>query len=246
MWARQKTTAYKWKNGTDKLCHLILAISLPILVCILVGCESAKPPTASAVNLRDSVPVMTTYGVSKLISDSGVIRYKIVAEEWKVYDRTNPPKQTFMQGLLLQQFDEKFHIQMYITADTAYWYDQYLWELRGRVCLWNAEGTVFQSELLYWDMNRHEFYSNVYSHLVSPTREVTGESFQSNEQMTRYEVNVTQAAFPVPQHESSNEQADTTASIDSIVSAEPIVIPISPKRATSNYGKTKRIDGSYR
>lgn len=217
-----------------------------ITVSVLVSCESAKPPIADAVNLRDSVPIMTTYGVSKLISDSGVIRYKIVAEEWKVYDRTNPPKQTFMQGLLLQQFDEKFHIQMYITADTAYWYNEYLWELRGRVCLWNAEGTVFQSELLYWDMNRHEFYSNVYSHLVSPIREVSGSSFHSNEQMTRYEVNITQAAFPIPQHEGETTSTDTTAVADSLAIAEPLHPSISPQRKNGNKGKTKRMDGSYR
>lgn len=42
---------------------------------------------ARVVN-RDSLPVMTTRGVSKLITDSGVVRYKIIAEEWRVYDRT--------------------------------------------------------------------------------------------------------------------------------------------------------------
>jgi len=215
-------------------------------VAFMAGCESAKPPIAPAVNLRDSVPIMTTYGVSKLISDSGVIRYKIVAEEWKVYDRTTPNKQTFMQGLILQQFDEKFHIQMYITADTAYWYDDYLWELRGRVCLWNSEGTIFNSEILFWDSNRHEFYSNVYSHLVSPLREVSGYSFHSNEQMTRYEINVTQASFPIPNQNNTVEPSDTATVADTIIVAAPPQ-PTSPQRATTgHFGKTKRMDGTYR
>ena len=115
------------------------------LLTLIASCNSDKPPIAPAVELRDSIPAMTTYGVSKLISDSGVIRYKLIAEEWKVYDRTNPPRQTFNKGLLMEKFNEQFHIQMYITADTAYWYNQNLWELRGRVTVWNEDGVRFRS-----------------------------------------------------------------------------------------------------
>lgn len=179
--------------------HLsLLAIVCCIASILLASCESDKPPVAPAIKMRDSIPIMTSYGVSKLISDSGVIRYKVIAEEWKVYDRTNPPRQTFEKGLLLEKFNEKLRIQMFITADTAFWYNQNLWELRGRVMVWNDEGVRFNSELLYWDMDRHEFYSNKYSHLITPDREVKGNSFQSNEQMTLYEVNVSQATFPLP------------------------------------------------
>ena len=176
----------------------LLAIVCCIASILLASCESDKPPVAPAIKMRDSIPIMTSYGVSKLISDSGVIRYKVIAEEWKVYDRTNPPRQTFEKGLLLEKFNEKLRIQMFITADTAFWYNQNLWELRGRVLVWNDEGVRFNSELLYWDMDRHEFYSNKYSHLITPDREVKGNSFQSNEQMTLYEVNVSQATFPLP------------------------------------------------
>lgn len=167
---------------------------------IIAACSDQKPPTAPAVRHRDSTSVMTTYGVSKLISDSGVIRYKVVAEEWRVYDRTNPPRHSFPKGLLLERFNEKLHIEMYITADTAYWFNQDLWELRGRVKVWQDDGTVFTSSLLYWNMNTHEFSSNVYSHLITPDREVQGSSFRSDEQMRHYVVNNSRAVFPMPQH----------------------------------------------
>ena len=41
------------------------------------ACDNGGPPNGSAVRNRDSLPMMVTYGVSKLISDSGVVRYKI-------------------------------------------------------------------------------------------------------------------------------------------------------------------------
>ena len=202
------------------------------LLTLIASCNSDKPPIAPAVELRDSIPAMTTYGVSKLISDSGVIRYKLIAEEWKVYDRTNPPRQTFNKGLLMEKFNEQFHIQMFITADTAYWYNQNLWELRGRVTVWNEDGVRFRSELLYWDMNRHEFYSNKYSHLITPDREVKGHSFRSNEQMTLYEVNISQAAFPLPEsanNDNENAEGDTTQTV--VETKEPPVLTAEPKKS---------------
>lgn len=216
---------------------LITVMGIPMLV----ACHSDKPPVADAVQMRDSIPVMTTYGVSKLISDSGVIRYKIVTEEWSVYDRTNPTKQTFMKGLLLEKFNQKFHAEMYITADTAYWYNQNLWELRGRVCVWNEDGTIFNSELLYWDMVRHEFYSNKFSHLVTPDREVEGNSFRSNDQMTQYEVNFSHAVFPLP------DQLQNDTVIDEVSpNGAPIVLDEVPQPQAEVKPRERKIEPKMR
>lgn len=50
---------------------------------------------------------MVTYGVNTLISDSGVIKYRIVAERWEVSDKTRPSKWIFDKGIVLTQFDLK-------------------------------------------------------------------------------------------------------------------------------------------
>ena len=112
-----------------------MAISL---LAALWSCTSDAPPTAAAVRQRDSLPVMTTWGVSKLISDSGVVRYKLIAERWDIYDLTNPPRQEFPHGIFLEQYDDKFNVSLHLTADTAYCYNQTLWKLRGRVFARNA------------------------------------------------------------------------------------------------------------
>ena len=76
---------------------------------------------------------MVSYGVNTLISDSGVIKYRIVTERWDVNQVRQPSRWTFIKGLFLEQFDEKFHVEAYIQADTAWYYDKMkLWELRGR------------------------------------------------------------------------------------------------------------------
>ena len=132
-----------------------------MLLTFVASCDERKEHIASAIRDRDSVSMMTSYGVNTLISDSGVIKYRIVAERWDVNIVKNPSRWTFDKGLFLEQFDEKFHVESYIQCDTAYYYDQLrLWELRSRVRILTKSGIRFTSEQLFWDERSHELYSN--------------------------------------------------------------------------------------
>ena len=118
-----------------------------------LSCTDVKEHTAPAIHDRDSVSMMTSYGVNTLISDSGIIKYRIVTERWDVNVIKNPSRWSFEKGVFFEQFDEKFHVQAYIQADTAWYYDQKkLWHLRGRVRIRNImNGLIYQSEELFWD-----------------------------------------------------------------------------------------------
>ena len=101
-----------------------------------------------------------------------------------------------MHQVELEQFDEKFHVQAYIQADTAWYYDQKkLWHLRGRVKIRNINGLLYESEELYWDGIRHELYSNVYSKVTTPERSMEGTYFLSDERMTHYTVSNSKGSF---------------------------------------------------
>lgn len=195
---------------------------LVIGICLLtVACEQPREHTAPAIHERDSVSMMTTYGVNTLISDSGVIKYRIVTERWDVNTIKQPTRWTFERGIFLEQFDEKFHIEGYIYADTAWYFDQIkLWELRGRVRIRNVNGLVFRSEELFWDGLKHEFYSHKYSRVVTPERELEGTYFRSDEHMLHYEVTNSVGSFqsedlepepeePVNEPDKNKDAADT-------------------------------------
>ena len=98
-------------------------MTLPLLVAcqlvLMVACQEQKEHIAPAINPKDSVPMMTSYGVNALISDSGVIKYRIVTEQWDYNPNVDPSRSIFEKGLFLTQFDEKFHVQSYIQCDTA-------------------------------------------------------------------------------------------------------------------------------
>ena len=165
----------------------------------LWSCGNDAPPTGAAVRNRDSMAVMVTYGVSKMISDSGVMRYKVIAEEWRVFDKTHPARQEFTKGIFLERFDNNFQVDLYLTADTAYCYDQNLWELRGRVFIKNiANGIKVRTQKLFWDMGQHEIFSDVFTHLVTPDRDIKGNWFRSNENMTEFYIKQTSGYMPMP------------------------------------------------
>lgn len=172
-------------------------ITVLLQMIVLIACSEAKEHTAAAIHERDSVSMMTTYGVNTLISDSGVIKYRIVTERWDVNTVRQPSRWEFMKGIFFEQFDEQFHTQAYIQADTAWYYDQQrLWKLRGRVQIRKANRQlIYKSEELYWDGVRHKFYSNAYTRVETPERTIEGSYFESDEKMEHYLVTNSRGSF---------------------------------------------------
>lgn len=187
--------------------YVIVWILLFFIFCssFFSSCDNAKEHTAEAIRDEDSVAMMTTYGINTLISDSGIMRYRIIAERWEVNDNLNPPRWIFSRGLFLEQFDEKFHVETYIQADTAHYYNvKKLWHLWGNVRIRTVDGLRFYSEELYWDQTRHELYSNMYSHLITPERELQGAHFTSDEHMKHYKITDTKGSFTREDFEKDN------------------------------------------
>lgn len=169
------------------------------LFSIFMGCSGKVEHLAEPLAGKDSLLFMHSKGINTFISDSGVMRYHLVVEEWDIYNG-NPGELTtwkFMKGLLMERYDEKFHVDLFVQSDTAYLHRQQLWELRGRVVVRNVNGDVFRTEELFWDLDKHEMWNQQYIHITTPDRELEGTEFHSNEQMTRYTVFNSVGSFPV-------------------------------------------------
>ncbi|MBQ6652451.1 MAG: LPS export ABC transporter periplasmic protein LptC [Prevotella sp.] len=194
-----------------RLAYMIIGL------CLFVACREQKEHTAPAITDRDSVAMMTSYGVNTLISDSGVIKYRIVAERWEVNQKRNPSRWIFEKGVFLEQFDENLHVLSYIQCDTANYYDQKrLWELHGRVRILTKDGIRYTSEQLYWDESKHELYSHTWSKLVTPERTLEGRYFRSDEKMNRYYVSNSSGSFErgdLTGEDKEENKADTSRTI---------------------------------
>ena len=224
-------------SNVEHYIEKLLAAALGLASTLLLSCgEEAKEHTAAAIRDRDSVSMMTTYGVNTLISDSGVIKYRIVTERWDVNIIRQPNRWEFMKGIFFEQFDEQFRVQAYIQADSAWYYDQLkLWKLRGRVRIRNNNGLFYRSEELYWDGIRHEFYSNVFSRVITPERMLEGTYFRSDEHMTHYTVSNSVGSF-VPDSNSDDDTSGTPSQGTTPDSAQQVLQPMRP--ATQKHAKT--------
>lgn len=173
-------------------------IAMAVMSFFAAACGEKKRQLAEAVDEKDSLPDMRTVGVTTLISDSGMIRYKITTPEWLIYNKRNPAFWAFEKGVYLEKFDSLFHIDASIKADTAYYYvPKRLWELRGHVHIQNQQGDKFDTELLFWNQNEQRIYSDKYIRIVQPEQEIDGYGFESNQQMTEYKIFNNKGQFTV-------------------------------------------------
>lgn len=213
------------------VCKMEGRITLAVFVAaVFFGCTEPQEHIAPAVHERDSLSMMTSYGVNTLISDSGVIKYKIVSERWDVNIVKNPSYWLFEKGIFFEQFDEKFHVEAYIQADTAWYYDQQkLWKLRGRVRIRNNNGLIYESEELFWDGIRHEFYSNVFSKVTTPERTMEGTYFLSDENMRHYTVSNSKGSFEKEDMTGEKTEEEQKNPADTAKVVEPILRPQTQK-----------------
>ena len=214
-------------------------IGLPLLftfpLSLFTSCGEPAEHTAPPIYDRDSASMMVSYGVNTLISDSGVIKYRIVTERWDVNTVRELSRWTFEKGIFFEQFDEKFHVQAYVQADTAWYFDQKkLWHLRGRVRIRNVNGLIYQSEELYWDGMRHELYSNVFSRVTTPERTMEGTYFLSDEQMTHYTVSNSKGSFEREDITGDEKPQEQNSAADTVKAPEPVLRPQTQKHARRN------------
>ncbi len=209
----------------------LLIVAVHLACCF--SCTEAQEHTADAVNPEDSASMMTSYGVNTLISDSGVIKYRIVTERWEVNTVRQPSRWEFMKGIFFEQFDEQFHVQAFIQADTAWYYDKLrLWKLRGRVNIRNVKGLIYTSEELYWDGLKHEFYSTAFSRVVTPERTMEGSYFRSDESMEHYLVTNSKGSFMAADMTGEDEEPTAGEPADTL-QEEPTVRPAATKHRRS-------------
>lgn len=192
--------------------YISITTALAVVMLLLFSsCSGKKKELGAAITERDSLPVMDTRGVVTLVSDSGVIRYRLNAEEWLVYDKKDPPYWAFEKGVYVEKFDSLFQVEASIKADTAYYYDKKkLWKLISNVHIQSQKGELFDTELLYWDQNAKKVYSDKAVRVEQTDRIIYAEGFESNEQMTKYTFfKVNNTIFYVDEESAATVPADS-------------------------------------
>ena len=187
--------------------NITVAFCATVMFVLFPGCSKSGKNLADAVEERDSLPSMTSLGVTTLISDSGITRYKIITEEWSIFDKKNPPYWAFEKGVYLEKFDTLLHIDASIKADTAYYYDKNrLWELKGNVQIRSQRGDKFETSQMFWDEKNKTVYSDKYIKIEQEDKTLTGYGFESNQELTEYVIKNTTGIFIIEDTQANTPQ----------------------------------------
>lgn len=169
-----------------------------LLVVIIVACRREVRLHADAIVDRKAVAVLDATDVNTIISDSGVVRYRIKAKSWKVYDKADTPYWEFPDGIYLEKFNLDLEADATIEADYAHYNEpNQLWLLRGNVKALNLEGETFETPLLYWDQQTESVYSDSSIVITRENSVIKGIGFRSNQSMTQYTILRPTGVFPI-------------------------------------------------
>jgi len=189
------TTGQEPMINKTYLATVILAV-VSSFFCL--SCGNKDKQLGPAVTSRDSTSVITTRGVDMLISENGVIRYHVIAEEWKIFDKMKPPFYSMEQGVMLEILDSLMQVESMIEADTAYYMiDDEKWHLRHNVHAENIENEEFDTPELFVDNRIRKMYSDSIIRIRQEKQTIVGHGFESNTSLTEYTIRKTEGVFPV-------------------------------------------------
>lgn len=189
------TTGWQPMINRRYLATVILAV-VSSFFCL--SCGNKDKQLGPAVTSRDSTSVITTRGVDMLISENGMIRYHVIAEEWKIFDKMDPPFYSMEQGVLLEILDTLMQVESKLLADTAYYMmDDEIWHLRHNVHAENIKKEEFDTNELFVDNRRNRMYSDSLIHIKQEKQIIVGHGFESNSNLTDYTIRKTEGIFPV-------------------------------------------------
>jgi LPS export ABC transporter protein LptC len=166
---------------------------IPVLFAIafscFVSCNTDKKEQIEIAFNPDSTYTLKETNVNALVSDSGITRYKIIAQTWLIFGLAKEPYWFFPDGVYLEKFDTVFNVEASVKADTAYYYERRkLWKLEGHVDISNFKNERFQTSQMFLDQNSNSIYSDVYIRITKEEFLNEGIGFRSNQDMSIYQI----------------------------------------------------------
>jgi LPS export ABC transporter protein LptC len=168
------------------------SVILFLFACVLtISCSKGKG--ISTVNIdTENLPSIRGENINTVISDSGIVRYRMQAQVHNIYSNDTATYWHFPEGIYLEKFDSLFNVEFWLKADTAYYFETIgLWQAKENVFIQNAEGHQFETSELFWDRTAdpnslNSIYTDKFVRINLGDRIITSQGLRSNQSMTRY------------------------------------------------------------
>ena len=107
-------------NHNTSISKRITWVVLLVLMC-MAGCIRRDVRLrADAIVDRAAMAVLVAHDVNTTISDSGIIRYRIKAPIWNIYDKADTPYWEFPNGIYLEKFNTNLDADATVEPDLTF------------------------------------------------------------------------------------------------------------------------------
>ena len=164
--------------------------ALALLAILAVAACSKERVETKSLNVNiDSLYTARMIKLNTLISDSGMIRYRMIAPVLLIYERPERNEWVFPQGLILRPYDTVSGNKVFIKADSAIRSTATEeWELIGHVQVQGPEGQRLNTHRLFWQRDQRRLYSHDTTYFFTQGRELRGSSFEATDDLSWYQI----------------------------------------------------------
>lgn len=167
-----------------------------IAILFFASCGDSK---INKVSLDTSIlPELSSDSITTIVSDSGIIRYRIFATKWEIFDKVDTPRWEFPEGLRFEKFDITYNVDANIFCKKAVFYsDLELWKLNDSVRAVNLKGENFETNELFWNQKTEKVYSDSAIKITQKDKIINGIGFESNQTFTKYSIRNPKGIIPI-------------------------------------------------
>ncbi|MFP4089504.1 MAG: LPS export ABC transporter periplasmic protein LptC [Cyclobacteriaceae bacterium] len=171
----------------DKLAALITLMLVFLLACT----EDGQSPDAFK---EYEGPIMEASDVELFYSDSAIVRIRLTAERQLEFLSGN---REFPEGIFIEFFDKQSVKSSSIKADHGFFDKrENKYTATGNVIVRNfTSGEKLETEVLHWEPNKNEIYTDRYVEITSGDEVLMGEGLTSDEEFVNYRILRPKGAF---------------------------------------------------
>ncbi len=182
------------KNINNNLFIAVLFLGTAML--FFTQCSSRVEEQTVDVD-RSAWPSIRSTNKLIVISDSGMVKFRVFAPVQEIFDVAEEPYWEFPKGITMERFNPGMEKLADIKSDYAHYsVKDELWKWENNVVATNSRNEIFETEVLFWDQKKEKVYSDEFIKITLKEGFQTGYGFESNQDFTRYTIKQSQAEFP--------------------------------------------------
>jgi len=179
---KTEETYNKFRNFTASSIMLLAVV-------ILYSCKPNSSEEIQAIADKQDLPSLTVTNLESMVTDSGIVKYKLITPKLIQYDKKEEPYIDFPQGLHFLSYSPQKEVTAQIKCNNAnYQTKKEIWELNNNVEAINEKGDILNTEQLFWDSKKHLIYSDKFVKITTKTQVLTGYGLEADENLAWYEI----------------------------------------------------------